>query len=82
MAPSSLSTNHLCTFRGGPGGERRHRARGKARRGHHLSCADLALAWSISRYRDAHAFDYASGSHSMAQVMRGYHKRARGDEQK
>jgi hypothetical protein len=73
MAPSSLSTNCGCAFRGGPAGYRQRRTAVKARRGHHTSRADLALAWRVSKYRDAHAFHHASGSHSMARVDRRHH---------
>ena len=73
MAPSSTSTNCIRAFRGGPAWYRRRRAEGKARRGHHTPRPDLALAWGVSTYRGANAFNHASGSHSMARVVRRHH---------
>ena len=70
---SSLSTNCIRACRDGPAGYRRRRAGVKARRGHHTSRADVALAWCVSKFRGANAFNHASGPYSMARVVRRHH---------
>jgi hypothetical protein len=72
---ASIATNCIRAFRGGPAGYRRCRTGVKARRGHHASRADLELAWCVSTYRGANAFNHASRPHSMARVVRRHHIR-------